>query len=58
MKIETAHFLASHLGNCLTVLKHDKSADIKLIGKFEELHANAESIVANLEKQNSEKKEK
>lgn len=58
MKIETAHYLASHLDRCLLVMKHDKTTDINLIGKFEELHAKAVSIIANLEKQNSEKKEK
>ena len=58
MKIETVHYVATHLENCLLVLKHDKSADINLIGKFEELTAKANAIIANLEKANSEKEKK
>jgi len=58
MKIETAHYLSTHLQNCLLILKHDKSTDINLIGKFEELTAKANAIIANLEKANSEKEKK
>lgn len=50
MKIETAHFLATHLENCLLVMKSDKSADINLIGKFEELSAKAQSMLSKREK--------
>lgn len=57
MKIQTAHYVATHLDNCLTVLKNDKSADINLIGKFEELAAKAHAIIANLEKKEAGKKE-
>lgn len=58
MKIQTAHYVATHLDNCLTVLKNDKSTDINLIGKFEELAAKAHAIIANLEKEEAAKKEK
>lgn len=57
MKLTTAERLKNWLWLCLSNLRTDKSADIKLIGKFEGLCANIDGIISNLKKDTETKTE-
>jgi len=50
MKLQTAVRVKNWLGLCLSNLKTDATADIKLVGKFEELCANLDGIISKLQK--------